>query len=72
MEEESYYSQIEIPFQDKDTYEKKYLGFTCEETKTFNWKARKIIERSQRGKKLKHLLEEASRPPSMTGSAVLG
>ena len=52
---------------DKSTYEGKYEGFAKEKANEFNKQARKILRKSEKGKKLLHLIEEDPKPPRMRG-----
>lgn len=49
------------------TYERKPPGSTACETETFKRQVRKIFSKTERGKKLLHLLEENPRPSRMKG-----
>lgn len=52
---------------DNTTYTKRHSGFAEGESMKFNQRVRKILNKSERGKKLIGLLEEAPRPPRMRG-----
>ncbi|XP_043197909.1 uncharacterized protein LOC122368238 [Amphibalanus amphitrite] len=67
MDRAQYIQKMQDLLSDKDTYEKKGSGFNDKENKVFNKEARKILKRSERGKKLQHALEEAPTAPKMRG-----
>lgn len=52
---------------DETTYEKMNAGYADNEAKKFKSAVRKILVRTEKGKKLVNLLEEAPRPPRMRG-----
>ena len=52
---------------DKEVYEKKAPGFTQKASKKFNQETRKVLKKSEGGKQLLHLLEEAPTAPRMRG-----
>ena len=67
MDRVQYENKMNEMLNDTDTYEKKPAGYIDKQSKTFNQRARKIIKKSERGKKLYHLLEEAPTAPRMRG-----
>ena len=52
---------------DAETYVDKQSGFAAKESVNFNKKVRKILRRSDKGKKLLHLLEESPKAPRLRG-----
>lgn len=62
-----YVRKMKDLLQDLATYEKKPSGFIEKESKRFNQEARKILKKSEKGKQLLHLLEEAPTAPRMRG-----
>lgn len=52
---------------DRSTYMEKHDGYAKEEAEKFNREARKILKKSEKGKRLLHLLEEDPRIPRMKG-----
>ena len=67
MDKVSYIQKMQDLLSDEETYEKKQTGFNDKENKVFNKEARKVLKRSERGKKLYHTLEEAPSAPKMRG-----
>ena len=67
MDRTDYESKMNELLQDSDTYEKKTPGFIDKLSKKFNKEARKVLKKSDKGKQLTHLLEEAPAPPRMRG-----
>ena len=52
---------------DQEVYSKKSSGFIEKTSKKFNQDARKVMKKTERGKQLLHLLEEAPTAPRMRG-----
>ena len=50
-----------------DTYRKERAGFVKQQSDEFNKKARKLLRKSNKGRKLQYLLEEAPSTPKMRG-----
>ncbi|XP_063849711.1 uncharacterized protein LOC135093961 [Scylla paramamosain] len=67
MNKADYSAKMMNLLSDTSTYEKKYQGYNNITSKNFNKEARKILRKSEKGKKLLHLLEENPNPPRMRG-----
>ncbi|XP_076061223.1 uncharacterized protein LOC143037004 [Oratosquilla oratoria] len=67
MDKADYVRKMEQLLEDEDTYTKKRPGHAKEEAMIFNGKVRKILGGSEKGRRLKHLIEEDPRPPTMRG-----
>ncbi|XP_076045821.1 uncharacterized protein LOC143028065 [Oratosquilla oratoria] len=67
MDKADYVRKMEQLLEDEDTYTKKHPGHAKEEAMIFNGKVRKILGGSEKGRRLKHLIEEDPRPPTMRG-----
>ncbi|XP_076065250.1 uncharacterized protein LOC143039261 [Oratosquilla oratoria] len=67
MDKADYVRKMEQLLEDEDTYTKKRPGHAKEEAMIFNGKVRKILGGSEMGRRLKHLIEEDPRPPTMRG-----
>ncbi|XP_076037064.1 uncharacterized protein LOC143022637 [Oratosquilla oratoria] len=67
MNKKDYNDKMLDLLSDTTTYERKYQGHAAMEGENFKKEARKILSKTQRGKKLIGLLEEAPRPPCMRG-----
>ena len=67
MDNTEYLAKMESMLGDRDTYEKQEAGRTVSESKRFNDTVRKILRKSEKGRKLVHLLEESPSSPTMRG-----
>ena len=67
MDKSEYVSKMNQLLQDSDTYKKEGTGSIEKLSKKFNQEARKILKRSEKGKQLINLLEEAPIAPRMRG-----
>lgn len=67
MDKIEYVRKMEEMLSDAATYEKKPAGFTSKSSTAFNQQARKLLKKSDKGKHLLHLLEEAPTAPRMRG-----
>ncbi|XP_076028902.1 uncharacterized protein LOC143017842 [Oratosquilla oratoria] len=67
MNKHDYNNKMLDLLNDSETYEKKPSGHAKREGEKFTTKARKILKKSDKGKKLLGLLEEAPRPAKMHG-----
>ncbi|XP_076057217.1 uncharacterized protein LOC143034752 [Oratosquilla oratoria] len=67
MDRTDYINKMNTLLEDTTIYEKKHIGYAQQSADTFNKKARKILKKNERGKKLLHLVEEAPRPPQIRG-----
>ena len=66
MDRSQYIEKMQNLLSVSETYEKKQNGYADKQSKLFNQKARKMMK-SERGKQLYHLLEEAPSVPKMRG-----
>ena len=67
MDKSEYVSKMNQLLQDSDTYKKEDTRSIEKQSKKFNQEARKILKRSEKGKQLINLLEEAPIAPRMRG-----
>lgn len=67
MDKNDYINKMMDLLNDATTYEKKDIGYAISEARTFDKEVRKILRKSERGKKLINLLEESPCPPRMRG-----
>ena len=67
MDKTNYLDRMNDLLNDREVYEKKAPGFIEKASKKFNQETRKVLKKSERGKKLLHLLEEAPTAPRMRG-----
>ena len=67
MDTDQYVEKMREMLNDKEVYEKRPNDSTEKQSKLFNQAARKIMKKSERGKKMYHLLEEAPTVPKMRG-----
>ena len=67
MDRKKYDDKMKEMLSDKEIYEKVKPGYGKDQSQTFNKEARKILRRTDRGKKLYHLIEEAPSIPKMKG-----
>ena len=66
MDREHYTEKMNELLKD-DVYQKKPKGYASSESQKFNKSARKILKRSEMGKRLLHTLEESPATPKMRG-----
>ena len=67
MDKDQYDRKMMELLSDESTYTKKQDGYAKAEADRFNKEVRKILRKSEKGKKLFHLIEENPRPPRMRG-----
>ncbi|XP_076039363.1 uncharacterized protein LOC143024443 [Oratosquilla oratoria] len=67
MDEPDYTRKMEELLSDTCTYNKQHDGTAKKEAEYFNKSTRSILKRTEKGKKLLHLLEEDPKVPSMKG-----
>ena len=67
MDSSEYLRKLSDLLTDAETYAKKEAGFGAKQSKQFNKSARKILKRSEEGKRFLHLLEEAPKSPKLKG-----
>ena len=67
MDKVEYIRKMEELLSDTETYQKKPAGDAKREADKFNKAARKILRKSEKGKRLQHLLEENPKAPQMRG-----
>ena len=67
LDKTEYEKKMEDLLSDHGTYVKKHAGNAKKEGKLFNRNARKILRKSERGRKLQYLLEEDPKAPRMRG-----
>ncbi|XP_045107741.1 uncharacterized protein LOC123502642 [Portunus trituberculatus] len=67
MKRTEYVDKMQQLLSDSNTYKKTRTGFAEKEAAKFSKEVRKILSRTDRGKKLIGFLEEAPRPPRMRG-----
>ena len=67
MDNEEYVQKMKELLADHETYQKKPKGNAKKDSFQFNKQARKILRKSERGRKLQHLLEEDPKAPRMRG-----
>ena len=63
MDSSSYRQKLEALLGEANTYLQKEAGFCTKQSTQFNKDARKLLKKSEEGKKLIHLLEEAPKSP---------
>ena len=68
LDKVAYTEKMHTLLSDDTTYKRVASGTGKKTSETFTKEARKILRRSERGKKLLHLLEESPKPPVMRGS----
>ena len=67
LDKQEYVRKMEHLLSDTETYEKKQTGDAKKEADKFNKAARKILRKSEKGRKLQYLLEEDPKAPRMRG-----
>ena len=67
MGSQQYTEKMGVLLSDAQVYERVPVGTSTTESKNFNQEARRILRRSERGKKMQWLLEESPRCPTMRG-----
>ena len=67
MNKNDYVEKMLLLLNDGTTYESKTEGYAKREAEKFKVEARRILRKTERGKKMMSLLEEAPRPPRMYG-----
>ena len=67
MDRIKYNDKMKEMLEDQAVYEKMPLGHGKAQSEAFNKEARKILRKSEKGKKLFHLIEEAPSNPKMKG-----
>ena len=67
LDKTEYDKKMEELLSDPDTYQKKHSGYAKRESDKFNKEARKVLRKSETGRKLQHLLEEDPKIPRMRG-----
>ena len=65
MNKDDYIVKMNELLRDDNVYKKKIKGYAKSESEQFNKNARKILKRSERGKRFIHTLEEDPTPPQM-------
>ena len=67
MDKKEYVRKMKELLADHEIYQKKPKGNTKKDSLQFNQQARKFLRKSERGRKLQHLLEEDPKAPRMRG-----
>ena len=67
LDKSDYISKMEDLLSDTDTYNKQLYGRAQDEATGFNKDVRKVLRKTEKGKKLMHLLEENPKIPKMKG-----
>ena len=67
LNKSDYQAKMKSLLDDEQTYAKKNNGFVKRQSVDFNRQTRKILKKSERGKKLQYLLEQDPRAPKMRG-----
>ena len=67
MDQKDYDEKMQNLLDDSETYRKERTGYVKARSEEFNKKARKLLRKSNKGRKLQYLLEEAPSSPKMRG-----